>query len=99
MSAIDDKHSSTAKSAWLDRLEMDEVMRERKTPAFIVNPGGATKSASVAVGEEREGVIYARFQRKIYLNKPRMESGVHDDWQRGLLESREVPPDQQCCIN
>ncbi len=90
--------NATGKSALDDSIKLDTLLNGTPTPAFILNPDDSTESALVSVTGEEEDVLSATFLSKIYVRKPRMESGVHDDWRNNLIDVREVSSDQSWCI-
>ena len=89
---------ATAKSSLDESPEFDELLCNTAKPAFILNPDDTTESALVSVIREVGEVIHASFLRKVHIRKPRMESGVHNDWRDKLIDVREVSSDQKWCI-
>ena len=89
---------ATSKSSLDESLEFDALLCNTPELAFILNPEDTTESALVSVTREEGDVIYASFLRKVYIRKPRMESGLHNDWREKLIDVREVPSNQKWCV-
>ena len=89
---------TTIQSELEDDIELDKFFNEVPTPGLILNPDDSAESALVSVSQEEGGIIYATFERKLYIRKPRMESGVHGDWRDYLIDVREVPSTQKWCV-
>lgn len=70
---------ATSRSALDDSIKLDSLLTETPTPAFVLNPQDSTESALVSVTGEEGDIIYATFVTKLYIRKPLMESGMHDD--------------------
>ncbi len=80
-------------------LGLDQLMRKTAVLAFALNPEDMGESALLSVTEEKDGVIFAKFVTKVYIGKPRMGRGVHDEWRKNLISAREVSSQQQWCIS
>ena len=91
--------STTPWSAMNDAYELDRLMRDTTKPGFIINPKDMAESVLVSVIEEKDGIIHARYLKKIYMEAKNFHRPEHAEWKDNLIEAREVSEEQSWCIS
>jgi hypothetical protein len=90
--------TTTNQSTMETAEDFERFFRETPTAGFVLNPHEPTESALVSVSREEGGVIYATFERRIYMFKPKMQPGRHERWRDHVVDAREVSSEQMWCI-
>lgn len=88
----------TSRSAMESDLELAKFWNEERKPGMILNPYDASESALVSVSREEDDIIYASFEKRIYIRKIRIGGYVHEDWRDYLIDVREVSRLQKWCV-
>ena len=90
---------TTSDSGLQENIDFDKFFKETPKPGLILNPDDYGESALVSVSRQEGDIIYATFERIVYMRQLQMVSDNHDDWKDYLIDTREVPPTQKWCIN
>lgn len=89
----------TIQSGVENDIKLEKLFNETEKLGVILNPDDLSESALVSVSRDEGDIIYATFERIVYVRKPRMASGLYDDWKDYLMDAREVPSTQKWCIS
>lgn len=92
-SRADDPHG------FAEGVKFEILMRETKMPGVIINPEDGGESVLVSIDREENNILYAKFLTKVFAKKPRIGIFSHPNWERDLLPTRKLTPDQHWCIS
>ncbi|KAI4157943.1 MAG: hypothetical protein L6R39_000575 [Caloplaca ligustica] len=87
------------KSVELDAIELRKLLKEIPTLAIILDPDEENHSAAlVSVSREEGGIIYATFKANLSISRRKKGKDRHGGWRDLLINVRQVPPEQEWCI-